>query len=224
MPRVWNPFDATRATSACGETFLPELRHGSYRRASFLQRLRNKNGMMYNSYFKERRNHGFLYKLRDKCPGWHKILYLMWYADVGTGTTASPATAPANLCAAAQPLPQQAYTPPSQPAYAQPQPGYVAPAGDPNAPLPPGSKYEPITTGGYIGIFLLMLLPLINLILLIIWACGGCQKVNKANFARAMLIMMIIGSVLSLLMFFAVRMLFGSEIDSLMEAFGDLLK
>ena len=90
MPRVWNPFDATRATSACGETFLPELRHGSYRRASFLQRLRNKNGMMYNSYFKERRNHGFLYKLRDKCPGWHKILYLMWYADVGTGTTASP--------------------------------------------------------------------------------------------------------------------------------------
>lgn len=88
----------------------------------------------------------------------------------------------------------------------------------------PGSKYEPITTGGYIGIFLLMLLPLINLILLIIWACGGCQKVNKANFARAMLIMMIIGSVLSLLMFFAVRMLFGSEIDSLMEAFGDLLK
>ena len=69
---MWNPFDATRATSACGETFLPELRHGSYRRASFLQRLRNKNGMMYNSYFKERRNHGFLYKLRDKCPGWHK--------------------------------------------------------------------------------------------------------------------------------------------------------
>ena len=65
---------------------------------------------------------------------------------------------------------------------------------------------------------------MINLILLIIWACGGCQKVNKANFARAMLIMMIIGSVLSLLMFFAVRMLFGSEIDSLMEAFGDLLK
>ena len=121
---------------------------------------------------------------------------------------------------APQPLPQQAYTPPSQPAYAQPQPGYGAPAGDPNAPLPPGSKYEPITTGGYIGIFLLMLLPLINLILLIIWACGGCQKVNKANFARAMLIMMIIGSVLSLLMFFAVRMLFGSEIDSLMEAFG----
>lgn len=70
---------------------------------------------------------------------------------------------------APQPLPQQAYAPPSQPAYAQPQPGYVAPAGDPNAPLPPGSKYEPITTGGYIGIFLLMLLPLINLILLIIW-------------------------------------------------------
>ena len=85
---------------------------------------------------------------------------------------------------APQPLPQQAYAPPSQPAYAQPQPGYVAPAGDPNAPLPPGSKYEPITTGGYIGIFLLMLLPLINLILLIIWPCGGCQKVIYARLGR----------------------------------------
>ena len=151
----------------------------------------------------------------------------MWYADVGTGTTASPATAPANLCAAAtcaSATTAAGLCPAIATGYAQPQPGYVAPAGDPNAPLPPGSKYEPITTGGYIGIFLLMLLPLINLILLIIWACGGCQKVNKANFARAMLIMMIIGSVLSLLMFFAVRMLFGSEIDSLMEAFGDLLK
>ena len=65
---------------------------------------------------------------------------------------------------APQPLPQQAYAPPSQPAYAQPQPGYVAPAGDPNAPLPPGSKFEPITTGVYIGIFLFMLLPLSSLL------------------------------------------------------------
>ena len=174
--------------------------------------------MMYNSYFKERRNHGFLYKLRDKCPGWHKILYLMWYVNVGTGTTASPATTPANLCAAATCASAVAT------GLRTTSTGICGSGGRSERSASPGSKYEPITTGGYIGIFLLMLLPLINLILLIIWACGGCQKVNKANFARAMLIMMIIGSVLSLLIFFAVRMLFGSEIDSLMEASGDLLK
>lgn len=182
---------------------------------------------MYNSYFKERRNHGFLYKLRDKCPGWHKILYLMWYADVGTGTTASPATAPANLCAAAtcaSATTAAGLCPAIATGLRTTSTGIRGSGGRSERSASPGSKYEPITTGGYIGIFLLMLLPLINLILLIIWPCGGCQKVNKANFARAMLIMMIIGSVLSLLMFFAVRMLFGSEIDSLMEAFGDLLK
>lgn len=57
--------------------------------------------------------------------------------------------------------------------------------------LPPENR--PITTLGYIGIFLLMCLPVINLILLIIWACGGCRKVNKKNFARAVLILWGIG-------------------------------
>ena len=54
------------------------------------------------------------------------------------------------------------------------------------------SKYAPITTGGYIGIFFLMLIPVVNLILLIVWACGGCKKVNKRNFARAALILCLI--------------------------------
>ncbi len=178
--------------------------------------------MMYNSYFKEREKSWlFCTKLWDKCPGWHKILYLMWYADVGTGTTASPATAPANLCAAAtcaSATTAAGLCPAIATGLRTTSTGIRGSGGRSERSASPGSKYEPITTGGYIGIFLLMLLPLINLILLIIWPCGGCQKVNKANFARALLIMMIIGSVLSLLMFFAVRMLFGSEIDSLMEA------
>lgn len=100
----------------------------------------------------------------------------------------------------------------------------MAPTGGSDTPLPLESKYEPIITSGYVGILLLMLLLLVNLVLLIIWACGGYQKVSKADFVRATLVMMIIGSVLPLLMFFAARMLFGSEIGGLMEAFGDLPK
>ena len=115
------------------------------------------------------------------------------------------------------PPPQQAYTvPPAQPYAAQPyaaQP--YAPAPDPNA-LPPGSKYEPITTGGFIGIMLLMMLPLINFILLLVWACGGCRKVNKTNFARAMLVVMLAGMVLSGIAF----LIFGSISGSL---FGDVM-
>ena len=129
-------------------------------------------------------------------------------------------TAPASP----QPQPQPVYAapvpppPPQQPVYAAPPvqpPMYAAPA-DPNALLPPGSKYEPITTGGYIGIMLLMMLPLINFILLLVWACGGCRKVNKTNFARAMLVVMLAGMVLSGIAF----LIFGSISGSL---FGDVM-
>ena len=57
-----------------------------------------------------------------------------------------------------------------------------------------------MSTGGFIGIFLLMLIPIVNLILLIVWACGGCRKVNQTNLARAMLVLMLIGIVLSMLL------------------------
>lgn len=105
-----------------------------------------------------------------------------------------------------------------QPASAQPQPApvqpqqetvYVQPGNkkqkkqktqyyDPSAPGH-DSKYEPITTKGYIGIALLMAIPVVGIILAIIWACGGCRKINKRNFARAMLIMMLIGLIISLI-------------------------
>lgn len=125
----------------------------------------------------------------------------------------SPQLQPQPVYAAPVPPP-----PPPQPVYAAPPvppPVYAAPA-DPNAPLPPGSKYEPITTGGYIGIMLLMMLPLINFILLLVWACGGCRKVNKTNFARAMLVVMLAGMVLSGIAF----LIFGSISGSL---FGDVM-
>ena len=70
---------------------------------------------------------------------------------------------------------------------------------------PPGSKYDLITAGGYIGIMLLMCIPVIGIILTIVWACGGCRKLQKRNLARASLIMMVIGLVISLILGFAVK-------------------
>lgn len=123
----------------------------------------------------------------------------------------------------AAPPPQQAYVaPPAQPYAAQPyaaQP--YAPAPDPNA-LPPGSKYEPITTGGFIGIMLLMMLPIVNFILLLVWACGGCRKVNKTNFARAMLIIMLISAVLSGIIFLIFGSMFGSGLSDITDALKSL--
>lgn len=127
----------------------------------------------------------------------------------------------------ASPMQQSVYSQQPPPAYGVSQgqpyatPPYMA-AADPNAPLPQGSKYEPVTTGGFIGIMLLMLIPIVNLVLLIIWACGGCRKVNQANFARAMLIMMVIGLILTLLMTFVFRSVWGAA-ESYLEDFGGIM-
>lgn len=126
-----------------------------------------------------------------------------------------------------QPMQQPAYSQQPPPAYgaAQGQP-YAAPlymaAADPNAPLPPGSKYEPVTTGGFIGIMLLMLVPIVNLILLLIWACGGCRKVNQTNFARAMLLMMLVGLLLSVLISFLFKSVMGDVFGNFMQEINEL--
>lgn len=93
-------------------------------------------------------------------------------------------------------------------------------------------KYEPISTGGYIGIMLLMCIPVIGQILTIVWACGGCRKVNKRNFARAMLVFLIISIVLCGILYFTGRMLWmdilqSSDMGGLMneaDELSDMLK
>lgn len=183
-----------------------------------------------------------MYFLRNTSPRRHQILHLVRKTDGNNGESPCPActaraagaapssvatapTAAGSLCLCAQtaPPPQQAYTvPPAQPYAAQPyaaQP--YAPAPDPNA-LPPGSKYEPITTGGFIGIMLLMMLPIVNLILLLVWACGGCRKVNKTNFARAMLIIMLISAVLSGIIFLIFGSMFGSGLSDITDTLKSL--
>ncbi|MBQ9989394.1 MAG: zinc-ribbon domain-containing protein [Lachnospiraceae bacterium] len=78
-----------------------------------------------------------------------------------------------------------------------------------------GSRYDPITTGGYIGIMLLMCIPVVGLILTLVWAFGGCKKINKRNLARATLIMTAIGLVISLILGLLIKSLFGAAITQL---------
>ncbi len=108
---------------------------------------------------------------------------------------------------------QQAYQQqPYQQPYQQPQPQYQQ-----QPQYQPPYMEEPISTGGYIGIFLLMMIPLVNLICLIVWACGGCKKVNKRNLSRAMLVLMLIGIGLGILMTLAGSLLFGDVFNELGE-------
>ena len=79
-----------------------------------------------------------------------------------------------------------------------------------------GTKYEPITTGGFIGIMLLLCIPIIGFILLIVWACGGCRKISKRSFARATLILGVIMAVLGLI----IGLVFGSMIQGLLKNAG----
>ena len=51
---------------------------------------------------------------------------------------------------------------------------------------------EPLSTGAWLGIMILMSIPFLNIVLLIIWACGGCQNRNRINFARGNLLYILI--------------------------------
>ncbi|MBQ3077400.1 MAG: hypothetical protein IJC43_06050, partial [Clostridia bacterium] len=98
--------------------------------------------------------------------------------------------------------------PPPPPAY---QPAAACGA---DAPPPKGSKYEPITTGGFVGLMLLMCIPILGQILMLVWAFAA-RKVNKRNFARASLILFAVVLVLGLLLGFV----FKSVIDKAIAAF-----
>lgn len=107
------------------------------------------------------------------------------------------------------PAPPPAQTAPPQAAPVPQQPVYAVPV--------TVRQEEPISTGEYIGIFLLMIVPLVNLICLLIWACGGCKKVNKRNLARAMLVLILIVTVLTGLLVLAGGLLFGDMLNELKE-------
>ena len=121
---------------------------------------------------------------------------------------------PAGAAPPPPPPPQSAPQPQAAPVYAQtatatmppPQSAYqpAAAYGGDMAPAK-GSKYEPITTKGFIGIMLLMCIPIVGQILMIVWALGGCRKINKRNLARASLILMLVMMLLTALLGFLAK-------------------
>ena len=93
-------------------------------------------------------------------------------------------------------VPQQKYVP-SQPQPAQARYGR-------EASPPHGSPYELISTGGYMGIFLLFSVPVVGLIFMIVWACGGCKKLSKRYLSQAMLVFVLLGVAFSTLAYIVV--------------------
>ena len=116
-------------------------------------------------------------------------------------------------------------SPPPTPAAPPPPPPQTPPVCQvpPQQPAPPqspelsvkGTKYEPITTGGFLGIMLLLCIPVVGFILLIVWACGGCRKISKRSFARASLILTVITLVLILIAGLVLKTAFDSALSSL---------
>ena len=142
--------------------------------------------------------------------------------------TPAPVGAAAPQSAAQAPQPEPVYQPAPEPAppvhRAQPYaPCYAPPAGEEDAP-PRGGKYEPLSTGGFIGSMILMAIPVVGWAVAIIWACGGCRQVNKRNLARATLVLLVIGLVLCAICYFAGRALWNGFLESsgLAEQFGEL--
>lgn len=139
--------------------------------------------------------------------------------------TSCGAPAPTGEPAASAPQPPpppaaQAATAVMDPPKASPTAVPAASVGGDTAPAK-GSRYEPITMGGYIGIMLLMCIPLVGQILTIVWACGGCRKINKRNLARAMLVFLIISIVLGVVFYFVGQALWGNILQE--SGLGDLL-
>ena len=140
------------------------------------------------------------------------------------GASANEAPAGAAPTPPPPPPPQAPPQPQAAPVYAQaatatmppPQSTYqhaTAYSGD----MAPGkgSKYEQITTKGFIGIMLLMCIPILGQILMIIWALGGCRKINKRNLARASLIMLVVALVISFVLGLVLKSLFGKVVDQI---------
>ncbi len=113
-----------------------------------------------------------------------------------------------------QQVPPAQQTTPQQPMYAAPTP--TAAFAQAQAPMA-GSPYELITTGGFIGISLLLCIPVLGPILMIVWALGGCRKIQKRYMARAMLILTVIMLIVGLLLGLAAKLLFKNAINFVKE-------
>jgi len=133
-----------------------------------------------------------------------------------------------NVCGKPMSAPQAA----PQAVYAPPQPQYQAPsyqappahAGyqDLSDTLPPeGSRYAVMSTGSFFWSAFIIGIPFIGWLACLIWACGGTRYQNKRNFCRAILIFCLIGFLVSLVMYFAVRWIVGAAVGAAVQGAGD---
>ncbi len=106
--------------------------------------------------------------------------------------------------------------PPQQHPYGQPPYQPVAQPRELTDSDVKGTKYEPISAWGFIGIMLLMCIPIVGLILTIVWACGGCRKLCKRSLARATIIMAVIGIIIGIIF----ALVGGALINSLLDKAG----
>jgi len=60
-------------------------------------------------------------------------------------------------------------------------------------------EYQPVSSWGYVGLFLLSAIPCVGIICIIIFACGGVRKKGIVNFARGQLILLGLGLLIWLL-------------------------
>ena len=127
---------------------------------------------------------------------------------------------PGRVAAAYSPPPGQAaaaYSPPPVPAAVT----YGSPPGQAAADTTPlaGSRYAVMSTGAFILLSILFAIPLIGQIACIIMAFGA-KNLNRRNFARATLIFMIIGLVISVVLYFVGRWVLEAAASYLSEAGG----
>jgi len=63
-------------------------------------------------------------------------------------------------------------------------------------------------------------IPVIGWLVCLIYAIGGTKYQNKRNFARAVIAMILIGAVVSFLVYFVLRWAFGMAIGAAVESTG----
>lgn len=96
---------------------------------------------------------------------------------------------------------EKAKTPPVTPLPSAPAGQAHAAAGGSAAmaapkPAPRGTYARVMTTGQYIGAFVLMLIPGLNILCVLVWALGGAKNPNKVNFVRGCIVFFLIEVVL----------------------------
>ena len=98
---------------------------------------------------------------------------------------------------------QQAY---QQPNYQAAPPVVPTPVNQANA--------EPLTTGQFLLMDLILIIPLVGLIMCFVWAFGDGSNLNRKAWAKAKLIWMLIGIVLTILLV----LLLAGTITAIMQA------